>query len=132
MRADPGTTRARAGRRNAVCWLGRCRRAGPTCSAPATGCVPSRNEPFGIIVLEAWAAGKPVVASQIGGPGELIWHAINGLKIYPNPDSVGWGLGTVFTNWDWARRMGRYGRVDAETAFSWDRIAEQTERCYQS
>jgi len=95
-------------------------------------CVPSRNEPFGIIVLEAWAAGKPVVASQIGGPGELIWHTINGLKIYPNPDSVGWGLGTVFTNWDWARRMGRYGRVDAETGFSWDRIAEQTERCYQS
>jgi glycogen synthase len=95
-------------------------------------CVPSRNEPFGIIVLEAWAAGKPVVASQIGGPGELIWHAVNGLKIYPTPDSVGWGLGTVFSNWDWARRMGRYGRVEAETGFSWDTIAEQTERCYAS
>ena len=27
-------------------------------------CVPSRNEPFGITVLEAWSAGKPVVASQ--------------------------------------------------------------------
>jgi len=95
-------------------------------------CVPSRNEPFGIIVLEAWAAGKPVVASQIGGPNELIWHTVNGLKVYPTPDSVGWGLGTVFTNWEWARRMGRYGRTDAETNFTWDRIAEQTERCYAS
>ncbi len=94
--------------------------------------MPSRNEPFGIIVLEAWAAGKPVVASQIGGPGEIIGHAINGLKIYPTVDSIGWGLGTLFTNWDWARRMGRYGRTDAETEFTWDKIAEQTERCYLS
>jgi glycosyltransferase involved in cell wall biosynthesis len=95
-------------------------------------CVPSRNEPFGIIVLEAWAAGKPVVASQVGGPNELIWHNVNGLKVYPNPDSVGWGLGTLFTNWEWARRMGRYGRTDAETNFTWDRIAQTTERCYAS
>jgi glycosyltransferase involved in cell wall biosynthesis len=95
-------------------------------------CVPSRNEPFGIIVLEAWAAGKPVVASQIGGPGEFINHTVNGLKIYPNPDSIGWGLGSVFTNWDWARRMGRSGRIDAENNFSWDRIADNTEHCYAS
>lgn len=119
---------------HAIRWFGRlgAREQADLFRACDVVCVPSRNEPFGIIVLEAWAAGKPVVASQIGGPGELIWHTINGLKIYPNPDSVAWGLGTVFTNWDWARRMGRYGRVDAETGFSWDRIAEQTERCYAS
>ena len=64
-------------------------------------CVPSRNEPFGIIVLEAWAASKPVVASQNGGPGEFVWHNVNGLKVYPTVDSVGWGLGTVFTNFEW-------------------------------
>jgi glycosyltransferase involved in cell wall biosynthesis len=95
-------------------------------------CVPSRNEPFGIIVLEGWAAGKPVVASQIGGPGELISHDVNGLKIYPNPDSVGWGLGTIFNDWDRARRLGRYGRTDAETHFTWDHIADSTERAYAS
>jgi glycosyltransferase involved in cell wall biosynthesis len=119
---------------HAVRWLGRLTTGEQSelFRACDVVCVPSRNEPFGIIVLEAWAAGKPVVASQIGGPGELIWHTINGLKIYPNPDSIGWGLGTLFTNWDWARRMGRYGRVDAENGFSWDRIALQTERCYQS
>jgi glycosyltransferase involved in cell wall biosynthesis len=95
-------------------------------------CVPSRNEPFGIIVLEAWAAGKPVVASQIGGPGEFVWHNVNGLKIYPTVESVGWGLGTLFTNFDWARWMGHNGRVAAETAFTWERIADQTEACYQA
>jgi glycosyltransferase involved in cell wall biosynthesis len=95
-------------------------------------CVPSRNEPFGIIVLEAWAAGKPVVASQVGGPGEFVWHNVNGLKVYPTVDSIGWGLGTLFTNWEWARWMGRNGRVAAESAFTWDKIADTTVQCYRS
>lgn len=94
--------------------------------------VPSRNEPFGITVLEGWAAGKPVVASQIGGPGEYVWHNVNGLKIYPTVESVGWGIGTLFTNWEWARWMGRNGRTAVETTFTWDKIAETTLRCYQS
>lgn len=95
-------------------------------------CVPSRNEPFGIIVLEGWAAGKPVVASQNGGPGEFVWHNVNGLKIYPTVESIGWGLGTLFTNWEWARWMGRNGRVAVESAFTWDKIAGTTAQCYQS
>ena len=95
-------------------------------------CVPSRNEPFGITILEAWAAGKPVVASQNGGPGEFVWHEVNGLKIYPTVDSVGWGVGTLFTNFEWARWMGRNGRLAAETVFTWDSIADQTLNCYRS
>ena len=93
-------------------------------------CLPSRNEPFGISALEGWAAGKPVVASQNGGPSEFIWHNVNGLKVYATPESVGWGLGTLFTNFDWARWMGRNGRHAAETAFSWDSIADKTEQVY--
>lgn len=94
-------------------------------------CMPSRNEPFGISALEGWAAGKPVVASQNGGPSEFIWHNVTGLKIYPTVDSVGWGLGTLFSNFEWARWMGRNGRQAAETVFTWDAIAERTEHCYQ-
>lgn len=95
-------------------------------------CLPSRNEPFGISALEGWAAGKPVVASQAGGPGEFIWHNVTGLKISPNADSIGWGLGTLFTNFEWARWMGVNGRRAAETAFTWDNIAAKTEECYQA
>jgi glycosyltransferase involved in cell wall biosynthesis len=95
-------------------------------------CLPSRNEPFGISALEGWAAGKPVVASQNGGPSEFIWHNVTGLRTYATPESIGWGLGTLFTNFEWARWMGANGRKAAETAFIWDRIANQTERCYLS
>jgi len=97
-----------------------------------TVCMPSRNEPFGISALEGWAAGKPVIATRNGGPNEFIWHNVNGLKTYATPESIGWGLGTLFTNFDWARWMGGNGRRAAETAFSWNNIAEKTEQCYQS
>jgi len=95
-------------------------------------CLPSRNEPFGITALEGWAAGKPVVASQNGGPSEFIWHNVTGLKIYPTVDSVGWGIGTLFTNFDWARWMGANGRRAAETSFTWDVVSEKIEQCYKS
>lgn len=93
-------------------------------------CVPSRNEPFGIVILEAWSAGKPVVASCNGGPSEIVWHDVNGLKIHANPESIAWGIGTLFTDFDHARWMGRNGRVAVETAFSWDVIADQVLSVY--
>jgi glycosyltransferase involved in cell wall biosynthesis len=93
-------------------------------------CVPSRNEPFGIVVLEAWSAGKPVIVTKNGGPDEYVWHEVNGLKIYPNPDSVAWGIGTLFTNFEWARWMGRNGRVAVEAAFTWDAVADHVCSAY--
>ena len=89
-------------------------------------CVPSRNEPFGIVILESWSAGKPVVASSNGGPGEIIWHDVNGLKIYPNPDSVAWGISKAFSDFEHSRWMGKNGRIAVETAFSWDIIADMS------
>ena len=93
-------------------------------------CVPSRNEPFGIVVLEAWSAGKPVVVSNHGGPNEYVWHEVNGLKVYPNSDSVAWGLGTLFLNFERARWMGRNGRIAVEEAFNWDTVGDQVLSVY--
>ena len=93
-------------------------------------CVPSRNEPFGIVVLEGWSAGKPVVATVNGGPNEYVWHEVNGLKIYANPESVAWGLGTLFTNFEWARWMGQNGRIAVESAFTWDAVGDQVLSSY--
>ncbi|MEW6569653.1 MAG: glycosyltransferase family 4 protein [Nitrospirota bacterium] len=93
-------------------------------------CVPSRNEPFGIVVLEAWSAGKPVVASRNGGPDEYVWHEVNGLKVYAEPESIAWGIGTLFTNFEWGRWMGRNGRIAVEAAFTWDAVADQVLSVY--
>ena len=93
-------------------------------------CVPSRNEPFGIVVLEAWSAGKPVIATVNGGPKELIWHGVTGLRINPKPESIAWGVGTLFTNFEWARWMGSNGRVAVENAYTWDAVADSTLSLY--
>lgn len=94
-------------------------------------CVPSRNEPFGIVVLEAWACGKPVIAIHGTGAGEIVWHDVTGLKVYGHPGSIGWGIKNIFSDFEKARWMGRNGRVAAETAFNWDRIAEVTLNVYR-
>jgi len=95
-------------------------------------CVPSRNEPFGIVVLEGWSAQKPVVVTQNGGPNEYVKHEVNGLKIHPVPDSVAWGLGTLFTDFERARRMGENGRQTVLELFTWDKVAEHTLDVYQA
>ena len=60
------------------------------------------TEASGIVLLEAWSAGKPVVSTVNGDPAEFVWHEVNGLKVYAHPESITWGLGTLFT-FEWAR-----------------------------
>jgi glycosyltransferase involved in cell wall biosynthesis len=94
-------------------------------------CVPSRNEPFGIVVLEAWSAGKPVLATETGGPKEYVDHEVNGLKIFPRVDSIIWGVDRIFSDFERARWMGGNGRKVLEKRFSWSRIANQTTAVYE-
>jgi len=94
-------------------------------------CMPSRNEPFGIVVLEAWSAGKPVIASQNGGPAEYVRHEVDGLKIYRNSESVAWGVGRMFSDFTKARWMGQNGRKAVQKQFTWDTITEHMLGIYQ-
>ncbi|MDF2954418.1 MAG: Glycosyltransferase involved in cell wall bisynthesis [Candidatus Alkanophagales archaeon MCA70_species_2] len=86
-------------------------------------CIPSRNEPFGIVALEAWAARKPIIVTQNGF--EYVKHGINGLRVYDNPQSISWGIKEIFSNFEHARRMGENGRKAAKF-FSWDNVAKMT------
>jgi glycosyltransferase involved in cell wall biosynthesis len=94
--------------------------------------VPSRNEPFGIVILEGWSAHKPVVSTKRGGPAEFVWHGVNGLQVDDTTDSVAWGLGTLLADHNRCRWMGRNGRAAVDAVFSWDTIAQQTEEVYAS
>jgi len=46
--------------------------------------MPSRLEPFGIVVLEAWRAGTAVIATTIGGPPEFVSDGADGLLVNPH------------------------------------------------
>ncbi|MGD2109539.1 MAG: glycosyltransferase family 4 protein [Phycisphaerae bacterium] len=95
-------------------------------------CVPSRNEPFGIVILEAWSARKPVVTTRNGGPAEFVKHNTNGVTVRDHHEAIGAGVSTVLADKRNARRMGLNGRREAEARFSWDVVAAATERVYQS
>ncbi len=92
--------------------------------------VPSRNEPFGIVVLEAWAAGKPVVATLAGGPREFIWHDVNGFLVNTDPAGLAHGIGSLLADHDHCRALGANGRRAVEDKFNWDNIAAYTQGVY--
>ncbi len=92
--------------------------------------IPSRNEPFGIVVLEAWAAGKPVVATLAGGPKEFIWHDVNGFLVDTNPGGLAHGIGSLLADHDHCRALGANGRRAVEEKFNWDNVAAYTEGVY--
>ncbi len=94
-------------------------------------CVPSRNEPFGIVVLEAWAAGKPVIATLNGGPRDFVSHGEDGLLIHDDAFAVCTAVWDLFGDFGQVRRMGENGRAKAVNEFGWDAVATQTELVYQ-
>ena len=63
--------------------------------------LPSVYEPFGLVVLEAMAAGLPVVASATGGVVEIIEDKINGLLVPPgNSKALAQGIVNLMENLD--------------------------------
>ncbi len=86
--------------------------------APSTG-----QESFGIVLLEAMAAGRPIVTTSIPGYREVVTHDREGLLVPPkNPDKLAEALIRLLSNGDLRARLGAAGRSTAE-AYSWDRIA---------
>jgi glycogen(starch) synthase len=100
---------------------------------PAANAVvlPSRYEPFGIVALEASAAGTPLVASTSGGLGEVVRHGETGLSFAPG-DVAGLAdaVRAVLDDPAAARRRARTAKARLATDFDWDRIAADTARVY--
>ena len=88
--------------------------------------LPSRQEPQGIVSLEAMACAKPIVAARVGGVPEIVLGGETGL-LFPGGDAVALAntLETMLADPDRAAVMGRAGRARAEAHFTWQRIADQ-------
>ena len=72
--------------------------------------LPSRMEPFGIVLIEGMACKKPVVASAVGGIPEIIEHEVSGILVEPeNPQALAAGLRRVLTDGDLRRTIDENG-----------------------
>jgi glycosyltransferase involved in cell wall biosynthesis len=91
-------------------------------------CIPSRNEPFGVVVLEAWDACKPVVATDAIS---IIKNFEDGLLAYVQPESLAWCINHLLQNPDEMKKLAISGYDRIESEFSWDRIAKRTESVYE-
>lgn len=96
--------------------------------------LPSRHEPFGIVVLEAWSAGLPVVVSNVGGLRALVREAETGLFFEPEDPAADERLAErllfAADSPELRQRLGAAGLAEARAHYDWDRIHERLEGIY--
>jgi L-malate glycosyltransferase len=93
--------------------------------------LPSRSEAFPNAVLEAMAAGLPIVASAVGGIVELIADNRTGLLVPPDdPASLCTCLLRLMADSSLGSRIGEAARVEAHSRYSFDRMVAELDHLY--
>jgi phosphatidylinositol alpha-mannosyltransferase len=88
--------------------------------APATG-----KESFGIVLLEAMALGKPVVASNIDGYASIMTHGAEGLLVPPKDEkALAQALLSLMESKSLRQQMGVRGRLTAAD-YDWKRVVQK-------
>jgi glycosyltransferase involved in cell wall biosynthesis len=93
--------------------------------------LPSFEEPFGLVFLEAMAMRKPIVALNNGGTPEVVEHGKSGLLSSPDDVSaLAANLLALLRDPPLRGRMGEYGRRQVEARFTFDRMANDAAKIY--
>lgn len=94
--------------------------------------LPSRVEPFGIVVLEALREGRPAVVSSSGGATDIVRDGREGLVVDPlDTPALADAVGRLLRDPRLAERMGAAGR-ERVTEFDWSKVAGRYRDVYRS
>jgi glycosyltransferase involved in cell wall biosynthesis len=93
--------------------------------------LPSLYEGFGIAILEAMAAGKPVIATAVGGIPEFVLSGETGLLVEPgNVEALADAIDQLLSHPQQAQTMGAKGRIRAGESYHISTIVRQHEQVY--
>ena len=88
--------------------------------------MPSKVESFGIVYLEAWASGKPVIGCRIGAVAFLIEDGKDGLLVeYGNHQELASAILRLLTSENLRRKLAENGKKKACSEYTWDAIAKR-------
>ena len=94
--------------------------------------LPSRYETFPMTVLEAYASGRSVIASEVGGLKDLIMNGETGLLFEPgNIKQLAESMLNLVNDSDLAERMGLKGKELVEENFAIERVVNKLEKVYE-
>jgi len=95
-------------------------------------CAPSLSgESFGMILTEAFAAGTPVIASNIAGYADVVTDGVDGVLVPPaDPQLLAEELQALYHEPERRRALGEAARGSAER-YAWPRVAERVESVYE-
>jgi len=83
--------------------------------------LPSRTDSFGIVYLEAWACGKPVIGARAGAVPDVIDDSKDGLLVpFGDVDALAGALRRLFDDVELCARLGNRGREKVTAMYQWD------------
>lgn len=94
----------------------------------------SIHEPFGIVCLEAWSSGLPLIGAKVGGVKGLIREGENGFFFDPAAgdavEQLAHRLGELAENQDLCQRLARTGMNEVKEKYTWAKVTAQLEEVY--
>lgn len=92
---------------------------------------PSAYESFGLTLLEAWAAGRPVIACYGGAPGSIVAHDRDGLLVkYHAPLELAQALKALLASPERRMKMGQAGQRKVLERYTWESVADRFRAVY--
>ena len=94
--------------------------------------LPSLAEPFGLVILEAMSLGRPVIATDAGGPREIVEQGVTGLLVPPsNPPALAAAIRKLLSDRQSTEAMGRRGQERFQAHFTAARMAQDMLAMYR-
>lgn len=94
-------------------------------------CMPSYEDNFGGVFLEAWANGKPVVGGDVPCERCLIEDGSDGFLVKQDPHEIAGAILKLLSDEGLRDEMGRKGKEKVLVNYTWDKIAAKTARAYE-